>query len=72
MGIGYMEGLCVVGLEVEIYAQAAEKMFAKTGGTGIGYVITWSWWAFLVVGDFFFIENAILPLQSFLFFPFCR
>lgn len=33
--------------KVEIYAQAAEKMFAKTGGTSIGYVNTWSWWEVL-------------------------
>lgn len=46
--------------KVEIYAQAAEKMFAKTGGTSIGFVPTWSWWEFFCGGLFFLYRKLYL------------
>lgn len=46
--------------KVEIYAQAAEKMFAKTGGTSIGFAPTWSWWGFFCGGLFFLYRKLYL------------
>lgn len=34
--------------KVEIYAQACEKFFAKSGGVGIVFGATWSWWGFFM------------------------
>lgn len=56
--------------KVEIYAQAAEKMFAKTGGTGIGYVITWSWWAFFGSWGFFLYRKCYFATAIFFILPF--
>lgn len=56
--------------KVEIYAQAAEKMFAKTGGTSIGYKETWSWWAFFFTWGFFLYRKLYLIAVIFLAFLF--
>lgn len=34
--------------KVETYAQACEKFFAKSGGVGIVFGATWSWWGFFM------------------------
>lgn len=52
--------------KVEIYARAAEKMFAKTGGTSIGYVNTWSWWGFCG-GAFIFLYRKLYLIFALLF-----
>lgn len=34
--------------KVELYARACEGFFYKSGGVGLGFSLSWSWWAFFM------------------------